>query len=250
MHGVNQPQAPRHRRRGTVSAVATFFGFLGELLLTAGALLGLFVVWQLHWTSYLAQSSMAAGVAQFEKAAPPKVDKVVAPEVVKRDTPPPVGAVPGMDEIFGTLHVPRWDHMEIPIAEGTEATVLDQGWAGHYPDSQAPGDVGNFAVAGHRQTWGHNFRRVHELEVGDPIIVETADAWLVYKMTSYEIVLPEQVEVVAPVPNQPDQTPTKRLLTMTTCDPEWGNSHRYIVYSEFDHWVPRSEGVPPELKGA
>ena len=45
---------------------------------------------------------------------------------------------------------------------------------------RCPGEVGNFAVAGHRTTNGHPFRKIDELEVGDKIFVETKDAWYTY----------------------------------------------------------------------
>ncbi|MFJ9915380.1 sortase domain-bontaining protein [Actinacidiphila glaucinigra] len=48
-----------------------------------------------------------------------------------------------------------------PIAEGiSRAKVLDHGYAGHYPHTTQPGQPGDFALAGHRNTHGEPFRRI------------------------------------------------------------------------------------------
>ncbi|MDO4792056.1 MAG: class E sortase [Buchananella hordeovulneris] len=239
----------RDRNRRATSPANVIVGVVGELLMTAGVLLALFVFWQLFWTTWQAQTTMEQGLVHFrEEVAQGETPTEVAPEQIKRRDEPPVYQRADDYAIFGTIHVPKWNHMAIPLAEGTYAGgLLDLGYAGHYSDTQQPGELGNFAVAGHRQTAGHNFRDVHKLVPGDPVIVETKDAWLVYRVFSHEIVDPSEVEVVAPVPRHPEQTPTKRLMTMTTCDPEWGNSHRYIVYTEFDYWLPRDAGLPSEM---
>ncbi len=87
-----------------------------------------------------------------------------------------------------------------------------------------PGEVGNFSVAGHRNV--ATFWALDQLQEGDPIVVETRDTWYVYQVTQEHIVRPTQVEVVAPVPNYPGATPTKRMLTLTTCHPKMDNYQR------------------------
>ena len=242
------PYRPRHVAKVAPPSV-TVTGVIGELLLTAGMVMALFVVWQVFWTTWQAQETMEKGLEIFQKeVAQGPAPTAPAVEEQKRRDNPPVYERADDYAIFGTIHVPRWDHMAIPLAEGTYAAgLLDLGYAGHYVDTQQPGEIGNFAVAGHRQTAGHNFRDVHKLQNGDPVIVETRDAWLVYRVTGYEIVDPDQVEVIAPVPHFPGQEATKRMMTLTTCDPEWGNTHRYIVYTEFDYWLPRDAGRPAEM---
>jgi hypothetical protein len=44
------------------------------------------------------------------------------------------------------------------------------------------------------------------------------------------IVLPAQVEVIAPVPGQPGRTPVNRLITLTTCHPQFSASQRLIIH--------------------
>ena len=86
---------------------------------------------------------------------------------------------------------------------------------------------------------------------GDEVVVATQDTWYVYTVETYEIVEPHQVEVLSPVPDDPEAQPTERYLTMTTCHSlsmgEWGNDHRWIVHAKFSYWMPRSEGRPDSV---
>ncbi|WP_341360936.1 class E sortase [Georgenia sp. M64] len=233
----------RRPRRGlAVRAV----GLAGELLLTGGVLLALFVVWQVWWTDVVAAREQRATVTAMEDSY--TVPEVLEPARARTEEPPPEVRAVSEGEPFATLHVPRWGRdYEVPITEGVGTDVLDTGAAGHYPDTALPGEIGNFALAAHRQTYGAAFRYVDTLEVGDPLIVETADAWLVYRVREDYIVEPDKVEVLAPTPNQPDVPATERLITFTTCHPLWSTAQRWITHGVFERWIPRSEGVPAEL---
>ena len=132
------------------------------------------------------------------------------------------------------------------LVEGTDLTQLNKHGLGHYTDSQMPGQVGNFAFAGHRNGYGQPLGDVDKLQEGDPIIVRTQDYWYVYHYTSYKIVLPTQTEVVAANPENPGAAPTKRMLTMTTCEPKYSTpTHRWISYAEFSYWAKVADGIPP-----
>lgn len=234
------------QKRKTPVSVLVMSG-VGQTMLTVGLVLGLFVVWQLYVTTWQVQGATAAAVESFTKSGVTEATQTT--EEQRRDPPPPV-TIPAVGQTFGTLHVPRWDAMVIPIMEGTTSAVLDTGYAGHYAETQGPGELGNFALAAHRRSYGNSFRRVEELQVGDPLVVETAQAWLVYQVSSTEVVLPTQGEVIHPVPHQPKSTvPTERMMTLTTCHPEYGNTERFIVYSKLSYWVPRSAGRPVALQG-
>jgi sortase A len=235
----------RSRRGGPVSAVV---GVLGEILITLGVLLGLYVAWQLWWTDVQADREQAQILAELDAPVPDAADVAVE---VRRDAPPVMEA-PAAGEVFGTLHVPRWDDAVMPMAQGTDKrSILDKAMAGHYPETVMPGDVGNFALAGHRMTYGAIFHRAEELQVGDPIVVEANDTWYVYRVTQMEAVQPDQVEAVAPVPWQPGVEPTERYLTLTTCHPIGLNSlqARFIVNAKLDYWLPVADGTPPDLVG-
>ncbi|NMW59944.1 class E sortase [Mobiluncus mulieris] len=235
-----------HRKRKTSVSVLVMSG-VGQTMLTAGVVLALFVVWQLYVTTWQVQGARAAAVESFTKSG---VQEAAQTTEEQRFDPPPPVTIPPFGQTFGTLHVPRWDAMVIPIMEGTTSAVLDTGYAGHYQETQGPGEIGNFALAAHRRSYGNSFRRVEELQIGDPLVVETAQAWLVYQVSSTEVVLPTQGEVIHPVPHKPkDTVPTERLMTLTTCHPEYGSTERFIVYSKLSYWVPRSAGRPVALQG-
>jgi sortase A len=232
---------PTHRRRRRSGLV----GLLGELLLTLGVLLLLFLVWQLWWTDVVAdreQAGIIDGLAQ-------EWGEVDAEQIAPRqDGPPPAPGTPGDTMVFGTMHVPDFDRRTFPLAEGVSLEeVLNVKGAGHYPETALPGEVGNFSVAGHRNTYGRVFEDIAALEGGDPIVVETADAFYVYEVTESLIVQPEDVEVIAPTPGEPEAEPTARMLTLTACHPMYSARERYIVHAEFAYWTDRADGIPEAL---
>lgn len=242
--------ATHRRARRRSRAVSLLMLFVGELLITAGIVVGLFVVWQLWWTGLDAAQARDQHVTEFTQT------QVESPKVAgtKHYDAPPVGEQVGYGQTIGMLIVPKWyglTNNNMPILEGTGQDVLDQAAAGHYSETQQIGEVGNFAIAGHRRTYGNSFRRIDVLEPGDEIIVATKDTWYVYTVESHEIVAPNQVEVIAPVPGHPDEVPTERYLTLTTCHSlttgEWGNDHRWITHAKFSYWMPRSEGRPDSV---
>lgn len=132
------------------------------------------------------------------------------------------------------------------VAEGV--APADIRWApGHYPSSALPGQVGNFAVAGHRTR--ALFWDLDKLGTGDLVGVETRDTWYVYRVGTVEIVSPYATEVVAPVPDYPGATPTRKMLTLTTCNPRYHNNQRLIVHAELTGEQPRSSGAPDGIGG-
>ena len=154
-----------------------------------------------------------------------------------------------MTTTFAVLRVPRWgsDYLR-PISQGTsKAEVLDVLGIGHYEGSAMPGALGNFAVAGHRVTYGKPFNRIEELAVDDPLVVQTPDTWYVYRVTNAEVVSPTQTEVLAPVPGQPGAAPTEAMMTLTTCHPMYSARERYVVHAVLDYWMPVDAGIPAEL---
>lgn len=239
--GVGRGRPPG-RRRSPGHRVA---GVVGEILITAGVLLALFVIWQVWWTDVIADRAAEGHIQQWE-ASLPEVPHAVGP--ARTDEPPaetPVAA--GVQ--FATMHVPAWgSDWQFPIAAGVDyATVLDAGFVGHYSETALPGQLGNMGVAGHRQSYGRPFYAVDELHPGDEIIVRSAQAWYVYRVTGHEIIRPHEVDVLAPVPRDHGAQPTERMLTLTTCHPLWSIAERYVVYAELDHWIDPAQGRPEAL---
>lgn len=239
---VTPPAPPALPARRARPAVA---GVLGELLLTAGVLIGLYVVWNVWWTDVAAAGTHADAVADFEAGAAPSSAAVAEP----RHDLAPVLAVPPDGTIFALLHVPRWgEDYVVPIAEGVDrATVLDAVGIGHYPGTAMPGEVGNLALAGHRQSHGKPFGAIEGLRPGDALVVESAEAWYVYRVTRSVIVAPTAVDVIAPVPGNPGAAPGEAAITLTTCHPLFSTRERYVVHGSLASWSPRSDGRPAEL---
>jgi sortase A len=110
-----------------------------------------------------------------------------------------------------------------------------------------PGEVGNFAVAGHRTTYGKPFTDIATLEVGDSLVVQTEDAWYVYTVTGSTIQAPEYIAAISPVPGKPGEQPTAASITLTTCHPRFSAEQRFIVWGELKYWAPSGNGFPSEL---
>lgn len=261
---AQQPAPPTRRTSGRRARATTkraprptVVGVAGELLLTAGVIVLLFVGWK-YWLNDLivGDEQNSAGVElqqQFAQQAtgaePPAADQPPAEVRITDPAQIPVAAAPtDINERFAVLYVPAWgaDYSR-PIAEGTDYyDVLDEN-IGHYAQSAMPGAVGNFAIAGHRLAYGASMQHIHELQIGDEIIIETTDGWYTYVYRSGEYVAPTQVDVLNSVPRVPEQLGSDRLLTLMSCNPFWSTAERIIAYAIFDHFTPRSAGAPASI---
>jgi sortase A len=142
------------------------------------------------------------------------------------------------------LHSPAMEARWV-VVEGVSQRALRKG-PGHYPTSAAPGELGNFAVAGHRIP--SIFWDLDVLRPGDPVVVETRSRWYVYRVLGTRIVRPDHHGVLADDPFEPGAPATRRLLTLTTCHPLLNNYERLIVHAELDRATPKEAGRPEELK--
>lgn len=216
---------------------------IGELFLTAGLILLLFVAYQLLWTNFEAQRAQAAVTDQIRESWDRPGGRTL-PAADEKAEP----AEADFGKGFGFMYIPRLgDDYSVPILEGVELEVLARG-VGHYPGTAMPGELGNFAVAGHRATNGEPFAYLDRMRPGDEIIVETRRAWLTYVVDRSLIVKPTDVWVVDPVPGQPGAEPTQRMITLTTCNPRWASYERLIVFGELEDRRPKSAGPPPGLR--
>lgn len=200
------------------------FRALGETSITAGLILMLFCAYLLWGTGAYTQRQQL--LLQRELAAE------------KSRTAPPE---PKAGQAFALLRIPRLGRdYRYAIVEGVAADQLKKG-PGHYPDSAMPGEVGNFVLSGHRTTYAAPFNEIDELERDDEIIVETREARHTYRVTSQDVVRPDEVEVLAPVPGKPDIRPIRAFITLSTCHPEYSAAERLIVYGVLKHSEPREE---------
>jgi sortase A len=212
---------------------------LGEVLITLGLLLLLFVAWQLWWTDVAANSAQAVTVQALEKGFGPA-------NLAERGTAQPLATLTRVPfgEAFAIMRIPRFGaDFARPVLQGTDHDTLTKG-IGHYQGTAFPGQVGNFAVAGHRTTYGKPFSNVDLLQKGDVIVVETKASYIVYAVDRHVIVTPDHVDVIAPVPQHPGVQPTQAWMTMTACHPRFSASQRYVVFAKLVKRIPRASGLP------
>jgi len=233
---------------------------LGELLITAGVIVLLYVAWQL-WLGdviYGAQRN-ATGQELSEQwqqeyeasdAAPIPTDDAEPEPAGPVTAEPPILPEPGDAEIFANMRIPRFgaDYV-VPMAGGvSRARTLDPIGIGHYPGTSMPGEPGNFAVAAHRTTYGKPFNRIADLHVGDAIVVETQGGWYTYRFRTLEYVTPDEVEVLLPVPQAMDVPAGTPYITMTSCSPMFSLAERIVGYGVFESYTPRDAGPPASLQ--
>jgi LPXTG-site transpeptidase (sortase) family protein len=227
------------KRRGA-SRIAMAVSILGELLITAGLVLGLFVVYSLWWTNVVA-----------DRKADKQGDKVRDNWAQDKGGP---GALDTKDGI-GFLHVPSMKNGEVLVEKGTSTKVLNDGVAGYYIDPvkatlPMTDKTGNFTLAAHRDGHGAKFHNIDKIKKGDPIVFETKDDWYVYKVFS---ILPEtskyNVKVLQSVPKQSGRTKPGHFITLTTCTPVYTSEYRYIVWGELERVqkVDSARTPPKEL---
>ncbi|MEV6259397.1 class E sortase [Streptomyces sp. NPDC051784] len=232
---TDEPVAPVRRR--TRHPIASAVSVFGELLITAGVVLGLFVAYSLWWTNVLA-----------DREAGKQGDTV---RDHWADGP---GALDTRDGI-GFLHVPAMKNGEVLVKKGTDTETLNNGIAGYYTDpvkSALPSDKqGNFTLAAHRDGHGAKFHNIDKVKTGDAIVFETKDTWYVYKVFAE---LPEtskfNVDAIAPVPKESGKKKAGRYITLTTCTPVYTSKYRYIVWGELvrTEKVDKDRTIPAELR--
>lgn len=221
---------------------------LGELLMTLGLILLLFVGWDLWWTNVTADHQQEQAVQNFARQLNAPV-KPPAGTPDRQDYGTPRVAQPQEHgQMLGVVYVPRFgaDYSR-PLIQGTSQDVLDTLGLGHYDKTAMPGAVGNFALAGHRQTHGSVLDNIHLLQPGDKVYVQTREGYYTYVYRNSEIVLPSRVDVLLPVPTDRNAQPKERLMTMTSCNPRFGSEERIIAYSVMESWRPLNAGPPREI---
>jgi sortase A len=143
--------------------------------------------------------------------------------------------VPG--DAVALLRIPAFGaHYEVPILNGTQLDVLSKG-VGHYNHTAQPGQIGNFALAGHRVTHGQPFSRLLELNEGDEVVVETGQAVYTYVLDQSPrqlTVKDTDTWVLDPVPGKPAAKPSQALITLTTCQDLFHSPDRSIAFGHLE----------------
>lgn len=255
----------------------TFASVTGELLLTLGVIVALFVVYQVWWTD------IEAGKLQSQASG--DLERQWADENPRPLTRDAEGAA------FARMFIPSFGpDFSYAVVQGTSDDALDRG-PGHYVNTQLPGQPGNFAVAGHRVGRGAPFNDLGRLGTCDAVVVETATTWYIYRVLPVEddpgtdpvqrreaaseclgeaaatevstgryrglsgshVTDPQNIGVLQPVPGSGSAEVAAGdlpLLTLTTCHPQFSNRERLIVHAVLERSEDRQPGsVPAELSG-
>ncbi|WPO75932.1 MULTISPECIES: class E sortase [unclassified Streptomyces] len=219
-----------------------------ELCVTIGALIVLFVVYVLFWTGVKADNAMDSQIdALQDQWAQGAVSSGAGDEPAGTSPAKPAPYKDGKP--FAVMYIPRFGFTwNKPVLQGTGTDVLKKG-LGHYASTAQLGQKGNFSVAGHRRTYGDPFKDFPKLRPGDPVVLTDGATWFTYRIDKKPYrTLPGDIGVIDPVPRKSGFDGPGRYLTLTTCEPEWGHSHRLIVWAHLDATQPVEAGKPEALR--
>lgn len=210
---------------GSRVALQRTLRWTGEIAITLGVIVGLFVVYLLWWTGVQTAGSQRELGDELNRTAQ---TAVIAPGGTPSGVSP-APAVPPIGKPYVQIRIPAlggdWGWV---VVEGVDLPQLALG-PGHYPGTAGPGEVGNFAVAGHRAGHAAPFENLDRLKPGDVVNFSVGDHQWSYRVDRSFLTEPTDVGVIDAVPEQPNAIPTKRLMTLTTCDPKYGVRFKRLI---------------------
>jgi len=144
-------------------------------------------------------------------------------------SPPSPKVVPASatDGLIGRIVIPRL-LLSAMVVEGVDRTTLRR-VVGHIPGTALPGQPGNVALAGHRDTL---FRPLKDLRINDEIHFSTLNGDFKYVVESLHVVDPNNVAVLSPS--------SENVLTLVTCYPF------FFIGAAPKRFVVRARQAPPE----
>jgi sortase A len=165
---------------------------VGRLLFTAGAA-------SLAWCAYvLADADWSQRSARLSIQALRETGN----DVVSGARPP--GVARGAP--LADLSIPRIN-LSAVVLNGSDTLTLRRG-PGHIDDTALPGEPGNVAIAGHRDSF---FARLRYIEVGDDVFLDTPHDHMHYRVQSHRVVSPTDVSVL--------EDTAESTVTLVTCYP-------------------------------
>jgi sortase A len=208
-------------------------GVVGWILLAAGAAVLLYLLYSLLFTNVAAERAQDELRSQWPT---PDERGVASAAADAASEPPSAGADPvaaGGGVALIEFARPGRDE---PIVHDDPLVVLDdvsvadlQQGPGHYPGTALPGRAGNFAVAGHRTTYGAPFFHLDVLQRGDEVrVTDRRGHRYTYRVAGQKVVAPADTSVIGDDPLG-NGRPT---LTLTTCNPRFSAAQRLVVHAE------------------
>lgn len=130
------------------------------------------------------------------------------------------------DGVMATINIPKI-HVELPIYHTTDTDVLEHG-IGHLEGTSVPigGESTHCVLSGHTGLPSMKiFDNLDQLEVGDYFVISVLGEDHAYRVTSVEVVLPDETDSLVIEQG-------RDLCTLVTCTPYGVNTHRLLVHAE------------------
>ena len=208
---------------------------VGQILITAGVVVLLFVVYEVWITNIFAAHAQSQVESRLKKEWVSGKDPLLALPGSKDPTIP-------LGDGIANLYIPRLGRdFHFGIVQGSVTpsdAQLEKGPA-HYKDTALPGQVGNFAMAGHRVGKGEPFLNLDKLKPGDAVVVETKSFWYVYRVkgSDHGLTSPDTIDGV---PGRVDRPADRRQRPAARPGPPRQEADRAPAHD--DH-------LPPEVHG-
>ncbi len=167
--------------------------------------------------SKLYQASQARHFQQQLQSVRPAMARVV-PVAIR-------SATPDIGEALGRIEIARIG-LTAMIMEGTDGRTLRRA-VGHVPGTPMPGQQGNVAIAGHRDTF---FRPLRNIRTDDEITLTTLGGSYLYLVDSAQVVSPDDTQVL--------DNSSDTILTLVTCYPF------YFVGPSPKRFIVRAHRIP------
>lgn len=172
-------------------------------------------------TSSIYQARQERAFSMLERAPSnpvPAPETAAAPAAARRIDP----------LVLGRIEIPRIG-VSAMVREGVDVGTLAVA-VGHVPGTARPGERGNMALAGHRDSF---FRALRNIRAGDAIRIHTTERVYDYRVASTEVVGPGETRVLDPS--------VETVLTLVTCYP-----FSFLGHAP-DRFVVRARLSPPRI---
>ena len=188
-----------------------------------GAIILLFLVWQLWGTSISQHHAQSQLKSQFEALQAQHSHGAKTKALIPAATRV---SLPADGSVVAEIQIPAIG-VDQYVVEGTTESDLSKG-PGHYVGTAMPGQAGNVAIAGHRTTNGAPFNGLGHLVPGDRIILTTIYGQeLTYVVSGTpQAVSPSDVGVLNYFGDN--------RVTLTTCNPEFSSTQRLVVVGKLN----------------